>query len=62
MLNEDQVAQKQYFKKYLLYIYFHKVNTFLGDAAFIEDTPLLFFCISCNSSSAMDCILGEETS
>ncbi len=34
MLNEDQVAQKQYFKQYLLYIYFHKVNTFLGDAAF----------------------------
>lgn len=34
MLNEDQVAQKQYFKKYLLYIYFHKVNTFLGDATF----------------------------
>jgi len=29
MLNEDQVAQKQYFKKYLLYIYF-----FLGDATF----------------------------
>ena len=28
------MAQKQYFKKYLLYIYFHKVNTFLGDAAF----------------------------
>lgn len=34
VLNEDQVAQKQYFKKYLLYIYFHKVNTFLGDATF----------------------------
>lgn len=34
MLNEDQVAQRQYFKKYLLYIYFHKVNTFLGDATF----------------------------
>ena len=34
MLKEDQVAQKQYFKKYLLYIYFHKVNTFLGDATF----------------------------
>ena len=34
MLKEDQVAQRQYFKKYLLYIYFHKVNTFLGDATF----------------------------
>lgn len=34
MLNEDQVAQRKYFKKYLLYIYFHKVNTFLGDATF----------------------------
>lgn len=34
MLNEDQVSQKQYFKQYLLYIYFHKVNTFLGDATF----------------------------
>ena len=34
MLNEDQVAQRQCFKKFLLYIYFHKVNTFLGDATF----------------------------
>ena len=34
MLNEDQVAQRQYFKEYLLYIYFHEVNTFLGDATF----------------------------
>lgn len=34
MLKEDQVAQRQYFKEYLLYIYFHKVNTFLGDATF----------------------------
>lgn len=34
MLYEDQVAQRQYFKKYLLYIYFHKVNTFLGNATF----------------------------
>lgn len=34
MLNEDQVAQRQYFKKYFLYIYFHQVNTFLGDATF----------------------------
>lgn len=34
MLNEDQVAKRKYFKKYLLYIYFHKVNTFLGDATF----------------------------
>jgi hypothetical protein len=34
MLNEDKVAQRQYFKQYLLYIYFHKVNTFLGNATF----------------------------
>lgn len=34
MLKEDQVAQREHFKKYLLYIYFHKVNTFLGDATF----------------------------
>lgn len=34
MFNEDKVAQRQYFKEYLLYIYFHKVNTFLGDATF----------------------------
>ena len=34
MLDEDQVAQRQNFKTYLLYIYFHKVNTFLGDATF----------------------------
>lgn len=34
MFNEDKVTQRQYFKEYLLYIYFHKVNTFLGDATF----------------------------
>ena len=34
MLREDKVAQNRYFKKYLLYIYFHQVNTFLGDARF----------------------------
>lgn len=34
MFNEDKVTQRQCFKEYLLYIYFHKVNTFLGDATF----------------------------
>ena len=34
LLIEEQVDQREYFKKYLLYIYFHKVNTFLGDARF----------------------------
>ena len=34
MFNEDKVTQRQYFKEYLIYIYFHKVNTFLGDATF----------------------------
>lgn len=34
MFNKDKVTQRQYFKEYLLYIYFHKVNTFLGDATF----------------------------
>lgn len=34
MFNEDKVTQRQYFKEYLLYIYFYKVNTFLGDATF----------------------------
>lgn len=34
MLNEDKVAQRKYIKQYILYIYFHKVNTFLGDATF----------------------------
>lgn len=34
MFNEDKVTQRKYFKEYLLYIYFHKVNTFLGDATF----------------------------
>lgn len=34
LLNEDQVAQREYIKEYYLYIYFHTVNTFLGDATF----------------------------
>lgn len=34
MLENNQVAKRDYFKEYLLYIYFHKVNTFLGDATF----------------------------
>ena len=34
MLKNNQVAKSEYFKKYLLYIYFHKVNTFLGNAKF----------------------------
>lgn len=34
MLEEDQVAKREHIKQYFLYIYFHKVNTFLGDATF----------------------------
>lgn len=34
MLEEDKVANRKYIKQYFLYIYFHKVNTFLGDAKF----------------------------
>ena len=34
MLNEDKVAKRENIKKYYLYIYFHTVNTFLGDATF----------------------------
>lgn len=34
MMNENQVAKRRHFKKYLLYIYFHKVNTFLGSVPF----------------------------
>lgn len=34
MFEEDQVAQRSYIKQYFLYIYFHKVNTFLGNAKF----------------------------
>ena len=30
----DKVANREYIKQYFLYIYFHKVNTFLGDATF----------------------------
>lgn len=32
--DEAMVSEKKNFKKYLLYIYFHTVNTFLGDAKF----------------------------
>lgn len=34
MLENNQVVKREHFKEYLLYIYFHKVNTFLGDAKF----------------------------
>lgn len=34
MMKEERVSRRRYFKKYLLYIYFHKVNTFLGDVRF----------------------------
>lgn len=34
MYKGERVAKRQYFKKYLIYIYFHKVNTFLGDVMF----------------------------
>lgn len=34
LMKRNQVSKRQYFKKYLLYIYFHKVNTFLGDVRF----------------------------
>ena len=34
MFEEDKVANREYIKQYFLYIYFHKVNTFLGDATF----------------------------
>lgn len=34
MFKEDQVANREHVKHYYLYIYFHKVNTFLGDATF----------------------------
>lgn len=34
MLDEDLVENRKYVKKYYLYIYFHKVNTFLGDVRF----------------------------
>lgn len=34
MFLSDRVSQRGYFKEYLLYIYFHQVNTFLGDASF----------------------------
>lgn len=34
MFEEDQVARRSYIKQYFLYIYFHKVNTFLGNAKF----------------------------
>ncbi len=34
MLEEDKVSKRENIKLYYLYIYFHKVNTFLGDASF----------------------------
>lgn len=34
LFNEDQVAKREKLKEYYLYIYFHSVNTFLGDAKF----------------------------
>lgn len=34
LLEDEYVAKRKYFKFYLLYIYFHVVQTFLGDAAF----------------------------
>lgn len=34
MFEEDKVANREYIMQYFLYIYFHKVNTFLGDATF----------------------------
>lgn len=34
MFIEDQVVKREHIKTYYLYIYFHTVNTFLGDAKF----------------------------
>lgn len=34
MLEEDKVSKRENIKSYYLYIYFHKVNTFLGEASF----------------------------
>lgn len=34
LLNEEHVAKREHFKEYLLYIYFHVVKTYLGDATF----------------------------
>ncbi len=34
MFKEDKVAHRDKVKKYYLYIYFHKVNTFLGNTSF----------------------------
>jgi hypothetical protein len=34
LFEEEFVSKRKYFKKYLLYIYFHVVKTFLGDATF----------------------------
>ena len=34
LLNEEHVAKREHFKEYLLYIYFHVVKTYLGDAIF----------------------------
>lgn len=34
LLKDDKVAHREKIKEYYLYIYFHKVNTFLGNARF----------------------------
>lgn len=34
LYKQNQVAKQSYIKEYLLYIYFHSVNTFLGDITF----------------------------
>lgn len=34
LLSEERVAKREKIKEYYLYIYFHTVNTFLGDATF----------------------------
>ncbi len=34
LFKEECVSKRQHFKQYLLYIYFHVVNTYLGDASF----------------------------
>ncbi len=34
MFKSEKIGRREHFKQYLLYIYFHTVNTFLGDASF----------------------------
>ena len=34
MLSEEYVSKREHFRKYIIYIYFHTVNTFLGGATF----------------------------